>query len=523
MANYREQIEYLLNNPSELLKKQPFFRGYEQSGGLTPSYSRKIVGINDTIDASLPRLKKRVITQDQFLIELEPSNHKVLYDQNIPSITMKLDNGSYVEIEYKKMAVSFQKNILDKQVLHLCGFPMQFTMMNSNPSDGQKEDFSLYKQYWRLRNQDGMREKMVETQKSVGDAGLLYYFDNKYRIKSRLLSYKDGYVLCPHNDDNGDRILESVYYVSDGIEYIDSYDDTYFYRHVMDLSSDSDSDWQLVTSEPHGFSEIPLITKRGDVAWSDAQSVIEAYEIIYNIFLVIQKRHGWGILYIKGKFSEDGKKIAGSVILNSKNSGYGDQASSDDAKFLTPPTPQGILDTLQQMEETIQKNASTTFILPKDIKSSGDISGTAILLTQTMDIECAMKGAIEWQNVADKMARLFKEGLAKELVKKGIKPTAVTDFENMSINAEFKIWRPQSETEIVTRLNMAKGGGFLSVQSAAEVNPDSKPDEVERINKEKMEDAQIALEKQEQQLELNAKYSQSSSSSGGNNNNNNNN
>ena len=522
MRNYKEQIKELINNPEELLNKKPFFRGYESYDGVFAALSPKRVGINDTIKATLPRLKKRVVTQDQFLMELEPSNHKVLYDQNIPSITMKLDNGSFVEIEYKKMAVSFQQNILDKQVLHLCGFPMQFTMMNSTPTEQQKEDFSLYKQYWRLRNQDGMREKMVETQKSVGDAGLLYYFDHDGCIKSRLLSYKDGYILCPHDDDNGDRILESVYYVSDDVEYIDSYDDTYFYRHTRDINSRDESGWILVQQERHNFSEIPLITKRGDVAWSNAQSVIEAYEIIYNIFLVIQKRHGWGILYIKGKFSDDGKKLAGSIILNSKNSGYGDQASSDDAKFLTPPTPQGILDTLQLMEETIQKNASTTFILPKDIKSSGDISGTAILLTQTMDIECAMKGAIEWQNVADKMCRLFKEGLAQELVKKGIKPTAVTDFADMKINAEFKIWRPQSETEIVTRLNMAKGAGFLSVQSAAEVNPDSKPDEVERINKEKMEDAQIALEKQEQQLELNAKYSQSSSSSSGDNNNNNN-
>lgn len=523
MPDYREQIDKLINNPSELLNKQPFFRGYDQISNIFSAFIPKTVGINDTIKATLPMLKKRVITQDQFLMELEPSNHKVLYDQNIPSITMKLDNGTFVEIEYKKMAVSFQQNILDKQVLHLCGFPMQFTMMNSTPSEQQKEDFALYKQYWRLRNQDGMREKMVETQKSVGDAGLLYYFDHDGCIKSRLLSYKDGYVLCPHNDNNGDRILESVYYVSDDVEYIDSYDDTYFYRHSRNLASNDDSDWSLIESQRHGFSEIPLITKRGDVAWSNAQSVIEAYEIIYNIFLVIQKRHGWGILYIKGKFSDDGKKLAGSIILNSKNSGYGDQSSSDDAKFLTPPTPQGILDTLQLMEETIQKNASTTFILPKDIKSSGDISGTAILLSQTMDIECAMKGAIEWQNVADKMARLFGEGLAMELVKKGIKPTAITDFDNLDIHAEFKIWRPQSETEIVTRLNMAKSAGFLSVQSAAEVNPDSKPDEVERINKEKMKEDEISLERQEQQLALNAKYSQSSFSSNGDKNNNNNN
>ena len=66
----------------------------------------------------------------------------------------------------------------------------------------------------------------------------------------------------------------------------------------------------------HGFSEIPLITKRGDVAWNNVQPIIDAYEELYNIFNAIQKRFGWGIFYVRGKFKETAKKIAGSVVLN---------------------------------------------------------------------------------------------------------------------------------------------------------------------------------------------------------------
>lgn len=519
MNEYENQIVNLIRNPQELLQKQPFYRGYDLNSKSCFKMLKSAVGLNETVEVSIPRIKKRVITQDEFLMELEPSNHKVLYDQNVPSITMKLDNGGWAEIEYKKMAVSFQKNILNKQVQHLCGFPMLFTLMDSNPTDKQKLDYTTYKQYWRLRNQDGMRQKMVETQKSVGDAGLLYYYDRKGRIKSRLLSYKDGYVLCPHNDKNGDRLLESVYYIKNDIEYIDSYDDTYMYRHVRDDGDGEFDGWRFETPVRHGFSEIPLITKRGDVAWNDAQSVIESYEILYNIFLVIQKRHGWGILYIKGKFDDTGKRIAGSVILNSKNAGYGDQASNDDAKFLTPPSPQGTLDTLQLMEETIQKNSSTTFLLPKDVKTSGDISGVAILLTQTMDIECASKGAIEWQNVADKMCRLFKEGLANELVNTGVQPTAITDFENLHINAQFKIWRPQSDTELVSRLVAGKGAGILSIQTATAANPDAMPDEEARIQKEKEQERELSLQAQEAQMQLSAKYTSKEESNNSSNNN----
>lgn len=487
---YREKINELINDPNELIKKKPFFRGVVDYSSLWDFQQQ--VSINQSVTAQLPKFKKKVISQQQFLEELDPQCHRVLYDENIPSITMKLDKGGYVEIKYNKMAVSFQRNIKDKQVLHLCGNEMQFTMMETSPSDQQNKDFVTFKQYWRLRNQDGMKTKMVDTQLSVGDAGLLYYFDYNGEIKSRILSYMDGYVLCPHNDENGDRILESVYYCIDDVEYIDSYDNTYVYRHTNQGVDAEDNGWKLVDIKEHGFSEIPLITKRGDVAWNEAQSVIESYEILYNIFNVIQKRHGWGILYIKGRFEDRGKKIAGSVILNDKS-----MNAEGDAKYLTPPSPQGTLDTLQLMEETIQKCSSTTFILPKDIKMSGDISGIAIMMSMSMDIENALKKVIEYQNVADKMCRLFKEGLAKELVAKGIQETAITDFQNLKINASFKVWRPQSDTEFAQMLVTLKGAGILSEETAIEESPVSAPDEKNRRKKEVEEQERKEIEKEE--------------------------
>ena len=62
------------------------------------------------------------------------------------------------------------------------------------------------------------------------------------------------------------------------------------------------------------------------------------------MFLAIQRRHGWGLLYIKGKFKDKAEKIAGSIILNDTS-----MDGKGDAKFLTPPTPDGTLNTLQDM------------------------------------------------------------------------------------------------------------------------------------------------------------------------------
>ena len=489
----KNKINELLRFPELLTRKKPYVRGcFSKRANKYENYG---VSPNEELDADLPSVKYYVVTPDELLSELDPQSHKVLFDQNIPSITMKTDKGGYVEIEYKKMAVPFQRLIKDKKVLRLCGNPMQFTLMDTEPTEKQIKDFITFKQFWDLRNMSGMRTKMVDAQLSIGESGLLFYFDKDGCIKARLLSYMNGYVLCPHNDDNGDRILESVYYQVDGVSYIDSYDDEYMYRYVQDWNEDSvmAGKWQAMPPVKHGFSEIPLVTKRGKVAWDNVQNIIEVYEVIYNIFLVIQKRHGWGILYVKGTFKDNGKKIAGAVVLNDTSI-----EGNGSAEFKQAPTPEGMLQTLELMEETIQKGSGCTFILPKDISLSGDISGVAVKISQELDNENALLGAIDWQNVADKMCRLFKEGLAKELVNKGINPTAVTDFENLHINAKFKEWMPQSDTDYNSMLIQLKGAGLISEETGIERNTESSPDEKMRRAKEKEE----ALRQQEEQIRM---------------------
>lgn len=488
--NAQQTIEYLVRHPDELIKKKPFTRGSERYAPKTETESYEI---GKKITAELPRADRNIISQSRYLAELDPACHDVLFDDNIPSITAKLSDGSYVEIEFKKMAVPFQRAILKKQVLHLCGNDIQFTLDNTKPSNAELEDFATFKKYWKRRNMGGMRTKMVQTQKSCGDAGLLFYFDRRGQIKCRLISYADGYVICSHDDENGDRLLESIYYRVGDTEYIDTYTDTAQYRHVKAQGKTGDeglNGWSLeINGEPHGFEEIPLVTKRGAVAWDPVQELIEVYEVIYNIFLVIQKRHGWGVLYIKGTFSEKARKLAGNVILNDASLNR-----DGDAKFLTPPSPDGMLDTLKLMEESIQKGSGTTFILPKDLSLSGDVSGVAVQIAQSLDNEEALSGAIEWQNVADKMCRLFKYGLSRELVKKSIDKTAATRFEKMDILASFKVWRPRSDAEYNTMLGTMVGTGILSKKTGAEKNTESAPDEELRLAAEKAEEKEATVE-----------------------------
>lgn len=496
-------IRKLLKSPDKLREKRPFTRGADRKKG---GVSGQSIPVGGKVQASLPEHTRYSVSQEKFLRELDPNCHNVLFDENIPSICVKVADNDYREVAYIRMAIPIQKLIKNKQVMHLAANPMQFTLMDIEPTKLQQECFIEIKQYWNLRNQDGMKYKMVDAQKSVGDAGLLYYFDYKGRIKSRLLSFADGYVLCSHDDQNGDRVLESVYYSENDVEYIDSYDDTFMYRYSNDgiIDDDTDTGWRWHDPVPHGFDEIPLITKRGNVAWNDVQPIIECYEELYNVFNAIQKRFGWGILYIKGRFSDNARKIAGSVILNDTS-----LEGTGDAKFLTPPTPQGTIDTLDLMLESIQLGSSTTFTLPKDIKMSGDVSGIAVQLTQAMDMETALREVVEWQNVADKMLRLFKYGLAKELVMSGERPNAITEFSNINISAKFKVWQPKNEYEYNQMLTILTGAGILSKESGIELNTASKPDEKARVAREIEE--QEAKQERVLMVQSNANNGQSNS------------
>ena len=485
----RELIEVLLSDPLKLKMKKPFTRGADR--GYMPSV-KPYASITEKVEAQLPRYRQFPIAQEQYMRELDERCHDVLFDDNIPAFCVKLDDGNFYDVVYKKVALPIQAIIKDKQVLHLTGNPMQFTMMSTEPTEQMAKDFITFKQYWDLRNQDGMKRKMVDAQKSYGDAGLLFYHDHNGKIKSRLLSIEQGYILCPHNDENGDRIVESVYYAVDGVEYIDSYDDTFMTRWTNDGEADNADEltgWVRHTPVKHGFDEIPLVTKRGKVAWDEVQTAIEGYETLYNIFLVVQKRFGNGILYVRGKFKDQAQKIAGSIVLNDTS-----LDGNGDAKFLTPPTPQNMIDTMKSQLEAIMLGSKTTFVLPQDIKTSGDISGLAVQLTREMDILNATQAVIEWQNVADKMTRLFKQGLAIELVNSGVNPTAITDFANLDINAKFKVWRPFNEYEFNQMITILTGAGILSKESGIELNTLAKPDEKQRIKVQEEEAAQKALE-----------------------------
>ena len=150
--------QWLLSHPDELRKKKPFTRCVE----LISNSTTKLSDVNASYVVDAPKFKREIITQEQFMTELDPYSHDVLFDDNIPSIVMKTTSGGYVELKYSKVAVPFQKRIKAKQVLHLTGNKLVFTLIGRNPTEKQRKDFATFKEYWEERNQEGMKNKRSE-------------------------------------------------------------------------------------------------------------------------------------------------------------------------------------------------------------------------------------------------------------------------------------------------------------------------------------------------------------------------
>lgn len=506
----RQYIAELLADPDKLLATTPYYRRIDASGAQYDVFGRTVESVGTKVKATLPSVKRVQVPIGALLREADPWSHSVLTDENIPSIYVKNSEGGYLKVEQKRLPLPYQQSIAKKQTLHLCNNPMSHVLLNTNPTEAQNKYFIRVKQAWDERNMDGKKTEAVYTQKIESFVGMLFYHDYNGKIKSRILRYSDGYNIITHKDQNGEHILECVYYCVDDVEYIDCYDDTYMYRltNAGDIVTGAEgrvvnNGWRYETPIEHGFSEIPLAVKRGKVAWDNVQDLIEVAERTYNTFIVIQNRYGYGMLYVKGKINPKAQKVNGAFILNDTS-----MDPNADAKMLTPPSPENMKETLDQLEEQIMKGAGTTFILPKDIKMSGDTSGVAVQLTQELDIETALQDVNEWQNFANKMMRLFKEGLARELVNSGEEgfENAVTDFEKLNIRTKFVVWRPQSNEAYNQMLTTLHGAGGISNQTLIEKNTESCPDEMARVQKEKEAELQEALDKQERTLQLTKKY-----------------
>ncbi len=350
----------------------------------------------------------------------------------------------------------------------------------------------------------------VKSIKATGDGAFVGFLD-KGTFGWKVLSFLNGDRLYPHYDMRTGKLstFARTYcsYDEDGgitKRYIDVWDDTYYYRFVADgdprnifekakqmiFKFFSVDGYQLEEQVEHGFTFIPVAYHRDDngPCWTDSEEAIENYEVAFSNLAHSNHEFGLPIMYVKGEGSQEvttkDMTYASKIMLLPSDGEIGFLNKQDASNAYAAE--------LNKLEENIYKMSSA--VKTPELKS-GDTPGVALKIMYTDAYERAMIDAQEFDSFIDKMVEIFNFGY-------GVEAEMRLAFQNTNIRHFIEPYIHVNMTELITNLNTAVIGGFLSKQTASEKNPYATPAEWAKIQQEKHDEKMDELLLEEQRLEI---------------------
>ena len=221
----------------DLLTKKPFTRilpdGHYDHGYVWNEVSEMAV----THD----RLRRKIVTQEDFLRELDPAGHLINDKELFPDIWQENEeDGRWYIQEIPRYAFSYQQIILVKHLTHLCGNDIQFELSDKSVTDETREVFNAFRNGWANKNMEVAWYQLAKSVKATGDGAFVGFMD-KGKFGWKVLSFLNGDKLFPHYDLRTGKLntFARTYcnYSEDGNvtkRYIDVWDDTNYYRFVAD-------------------------------------------------------------------------------------------------------------------------------------------------------------------------------------------------------------------------------------------------------------------------------------------------
>lgn len=469
--------EELLNDPQKILVKKPFTRG------IAP-YISGLQGFSDiAATATLPRRREYVVSQDTFLDELDPYSHAIhsLYTLDNKKVlitykeTIEDEDGNEIVVEREKedtinvtrLAFPMQEMIATKQKVHLTGNDLQITLANETQTKEDKSYFTVLKQFFTSKNMNIALAECVEEQLTTGDTALLQYFNKKKKLDWKTYYWKDGYCLLPHYDEYGELILFGIYY-SDIVngnqtECLDVWDETFKYRYIKD-----GYEFKLTESpKRHGFEEVPISYKRGDVAWNKVQKPIEDFELHASLWAESVRYYGDPLLFLKGSIDVlPGRDERGKVLAG--------EDSDADAKLIQAEESKNVTNLMDFWLREIFRHSYTVSLIPETLHISGDLPGISVKLLMSAAIEKAISEAKKWDGFIDKMLRLFIYGV-------GIESGEAAQIGRLKVFGKIIPYIPQNDTEVINNINSSVGAKSISRETGNSLHPMAEADENSRV------------------------------------------
>lgn len=464
----------------ELLKKRIFVRALNpiklQYASSAASYSYQ------KDEAKAPTIKFQKITQDTFLSELNPESHDINNPYIYPDkpVVSKVKNADGIEeerttiMQVARVSIALQQMIATKQCVHLWANKPKFTSRR----DGDSDMFMRFKEYWTERNASSALYLMAKSALTTGD-GAIYFFMGANGLSYKVWSYKDGDQLIPVYKSNGvdmEMFIRRYYTTHVGydqaMDTIDVYDAKTITRYVLDKKT-----WiQIGTTEPHGFFQIPVAYHREeDVAWGKGQELINKIERLMSDIRESNAYFAFGIMFLAGDDVKvlPPKTSQGKVIIS--------ENPESNAKMLEQNDMSPALKfEFDQYWKQLCRVTGTVVIDPENLKG-GDQSGAYIKNLYNDAIQYALDAKPAWQPVLDKIVSVVKEGLGREEKK-------TLEYGGLIVIADPDIYVPMNIAEEVRLVNESLKYGAISIETAAQTNAFAAPDEVNRLNNQKIKE-----------------------------------
>jgi hypothetical protein len=432
--------------------------------------------------AEAPSQRFSVVTQDQFLSELDPRSHEINNRLLYPDKLIINSEGVATGITLvARVSVALQQTIATKQCVHLFAKPLKLTARKN----GNTSLFTRFKEYWTERNISSALYLLAKSALTTGDGAICFFMSgtDKPKLGYKIWSYRDGDMLIPVYAENGVdmkmfiRRYTSVTEEGMAVDTIDIIDDLNVTRMTKPKGV-----WVEVAKYAHGFTQNPVAYHREpDVAWGAGQDLIDKIERLLSDLRESNAYFAFGIMFIKGEEVNvlPSKTTQGKVILSTTN--------ESDAKILEAPNLSPALKFEYDSYMRELKHVTGTVIIDPETLKGGDQSGAYIKNLYNDAIQYAMDARPRWQPVLEKIVAVVKEGL-------GLEEKKTLEYGQLTVICEPDIYVPMNVAEETRLVNESVVAGTLSQETASEINAFAVPDEKTRLAKETEAKAQAEME-----------------------------
>lgn len=318
--------------------------------------------------------------------QIKPQGHEIFNEATRPNKIVTLENGNTRLELVARIALAFQKLIVNRAASFLFGNPV-----NLKTDDTKTMDIvSALKSVFADAKTDSMNKEIAKTMMSEcevaeywhivesDDDAPRYGFDSKLRIRCSVFSRKNGDVLYPYFDENRNLIAFSRQYVivNRKSDKKKTFIETFTADEFMKFTQNDGGNWVMCEGFPRKnmIGKIPIIYGcQNEPEWADVQNIIERLEKLLSNFADTNDYHASPKIFVTGTVTGFAKKGETGAIIEGTDGATAQYLAWNNA----PESVKTEIDILLKMIYTLSQTPDISF---DNVKSLGSISGVALKL-----------------------------------------------------------------------------------------------------------------------------------------------